>query len=783
MSTKLTPRSLFDRTFHDYLVDPLKVLFAKPELVRPAVEARTPKKDEEPLWNRFVHYLQNSKEVASSFWQVFRLLTNQYVLIALFAVVLLGSDQGRDLLRSVGEQSWVHFVLAEIALILLGIFTWGSSRVQLMNLKIALKLSDEKGSRNLTAPTQTALGVGRILPRLTAIAPFVIFAAGLFRQNDDVWCILAHFAVTFFFLWYISAKLTVSPQIVDYSNEPDDLEDDLRIISFIDDRKYGLAWQTLFVTVFVTLGLVPITIYAIASYFNPNGSMIHIIGTAIGPLASVFVGFASMAVWTTLLIYWQGKFKLPIVLTTVVMVFYFSHYNNNHTIRANGGSVHTDRPEVAEHFGKWVESKKSHWLTKGDTVSMPVYFIAVEGGGIRAANWTAQVLNQLSSADSTFYDRTFAISGSSGGMVGSLMYQWLRKAQNDHAIAAEARARDSILYKFVSADYLSGSLLAFYGPDLLQNFLPFPVEYFDRARSFENAVEYEFCKATGLRGDTVSFFNFWEKDPYKYPSLLLQGTIVETAQRALYSNLKVSADIFPNTLDVHAYMEGDLSMARASSMCDRFPLIMPPGRIVEPGHNGKPLCNIVDGGYFENTGLLTLQQIIGALPKSNGGKILVQTTDAEGKPVNVHIKPVIIFIQNGDLDIAKPFQALPTEYSERYKGLSASFVTFLNLQNGKTINTINDLRRCCERDALFDFCVFRLNRNSGVELPLGWFISKDAAKDIQQQALRMHNPSNSADMTARANSAMLEWLKDHARDSTKQRSWEIAFKPLREYER
>jgi hypothetical protein len=55
-------------------------------------------------------------------------------------------------------------------------------------------------------------------------------------------------------------------------------------------------------------------------------------------------------------------------------------------------------------------------------VQRPVFLVASEGGGIRSAYWTAQVLARLHAQVKDFDRRTFALSGVSGGAVGMAAY-------------------------------------------------------------------------------------------------------------------------------------------------------------------------------------------------------------------------------------------------------------------------------------------------------------------------------------------------------------------------
>jgi hypothetical protein len=52
-----------------------------------------------------------------------------------------------------------------------------------------------------------------------------------------------------------------------------------------------------------------------------------------------------------------------------------------------------------------------------------VHFVSTEGGGIRAAVWTAFALQRFAERDAQFLARTFSISGVSGGAVGAAAFR------------------------------------------------------------------------------------------------------------------------------------------------------------------------------------------------------------------------------------------------------------------------------------------------------------------------------------------------------------------------
>src|SRR5207247_11291415 len=94
-----------------------------------------------------------------------------------------------------------------------------------------------------------------------------------------------------------------------------------------------------------------------------------------------------------------------------------SSLNDNHRVReAQGASAVPRGPEVREHFDQWIASPERERNPKR---RYPVVIVAAEGGGIRAAYWTATLLAAIQEKQPRFARPVYAIGGVSGGSVGA----------------------------------------------------------------------------------------------------------------------------------------------------------------------------------------------------------------------------------------------------------------------------------------------------------------------------------------------------------------------------
>lgn len=110
----------------------------------------------------------------------------------------------------------------------------------------------------------------------------------------------------------------------------------------------------------------------------------------------------------------------------------------------------------------------------------------------------------------------------------------------------------------------------------------------------------------------------------------------------------------------------DISLASAVSLSARFPLISPHANIRTP--SGRVIDRLVDGGYFDNSGMLTALELSRA----------IQTI------TNNAIKPVLIQISNHPVSIKLPGSDL-TGKPPRFRCPEQSFINQTDSQKNKQL--------------------------------------------------------------------------------------------------
>lgn len=257
-----------------------------------------------------------------------------------------------------------------------------------------------------------------------------------------------------------------------------------------------------------------------------------------------------------------------------------------------------DHSALQAHFLKWIEERADDLPSNA---SIPVYLVAAEGGGLRAAAWTMAVLSELDKASNSIFSRqTFAVSGVSGGSVGLGFYWECRLRNSKSPVNCGSR--------IVERDFLAPALarLLFVEPIRILPSLSLWIE--PRGRAFERTLEVASPSPEGrtrLAGafETVFDSNTPGKSP---PVVIFNATNVATGQRVYFSNvdLNIFDAVHANGLLPHG-LSVPVSFAMHTSA--RFPGISSPAKF--------GTYTLVDGGYRENTGVPELRYVLEAIER------------------------------------------------------------------------------------------------------------------------------------------------------------------------
>lgn len=634
--------------------------------------------------------------------------------------VFVSVAQGTEILRTVGEgmaggQSYGPRVTGFfIALVLWSLCSWYSARV--------LLYIDFPGAKR--APSYSRFAE-RFVPRLLGLVPFVIVGVGFMvaaapyaaGKEPKLWLHLfaglcALLAVVFFLFVFFRRRLFGLTSINHVS------------------RLKDLGWDTIVAVTVMHLGsLLLFVIFA----FDPVS-----IPQWLGMGTILFLAAASWVSAGSFLVYLGGRWQFPVMTILAIEAFIVSPWNDNHIIRTVPPQP-VDRLNVNQAFEKWYALVEKN---NGPGAPHPLFVVATEGGGIRAAYWTATVLGELQDRNPQFASHLFAISGVSGGSLGAVVFDGLLAQPKGDGSKLKDQA-DLIL----SQDFLSPALASMLYPDFVQRFLPFPVPHFDRGRALELGWEKgwrDTMKNNRLAG---SFVDLWNGETREWmPSLFLNGTSVEKGKRIITTNLRLTS-IFLDAEDAANTLASDqlpatkaschIPLSTAADMSARFAYVSPAGRFPNGSH-------VVDGGYFENSGATTALEIV----------TRIRTLCEFKKITNVDVKVIMISNdpQKGSLTIApakpgpSPSQKLRSESvtteGDHLEDATAPIYALLNTRDARGVYAQKAIAREQRRQKVNedpdvmpdtkDIVYFGL-RETEVPLPLGWMLSKEAARVMREQ--------------------------------------------------
>jgi len=264
-----------------------------------------------------------------------------------------------------------------------------------------------------------------------------------------------------------------------------------------------------------------------------------------------------------------------------------------------------DRPTIREAALGWYGQAEKLYHKDGHNKQKPVpmLVIASAGGGIRAAYWTATVLerlqNDLQQKGQAVDKLLFAISGVSGGSVGAM----------DYIAALHAGDKPTA---YLQSDFLAPAIASLVFADGPSNFLP-DFGQVDRGTALERSLE---DGSKGYLG--YSFLSFFpnKSDLSKSwrPALLLNATHQETGRRIIASNIKIEKDTFLDSFDELELLGSDMRASTVAHNSARFTYVSPAGKLVpqigpDPASKVANRGYVIDGGYFENYGALTALEL------------------------------------------------------------------------------------------------------------------------------------------------------------------------------
>lgn len=244
----------------------------------------------------------------------------------------------------------------------------------------------------------------------------------------------------------------------------------------------------------------------------------------------------------------------------------------------------------------------------------PRLLIASEGGGVRAAYWTARVLAGLQDADPGWAARIVAMSGVSGGSMG--MAVW-RACLRSRPTGERAMTR-CVQRGFDRLDALSPLLGGLLFEDVWMRLLP-------------TDALCDAATGCGLRSRALGFEREWMRAFPRLaqplgprwpgePDLLLNSTVVESGNRALLGTRRFAPGELPGAEDLLASgrVRSEPALVTAAHTSARFPFTNPLASLPALPASSPAAAHLVDGGYHDNSGTASLADLLTLLRQDAG---------------------------------------------------------------------------------------------------------------------------------------------------------------------
>jgi hypothetical protein len=410
----------------------------------------------------------------------------------------------------------------------------------------------------------------------------------------------------------------------------------------------------------------------------------------------------------------------------------------------------------------------------------PLIIVGTSGGGIRAAYWTAEILDALTSVPATAPEpgcahsvpagsRLFAASGVSGGSLGLVSYVSRLQTSGQAAASVSApasttkpttkpttRPTTSWYQHGLGDDYLSPALSWGLFVDLPNSLIGLPVP--DRARILEESWEHSQPALGKLRLDDLYRRALPDEQASGswIPLVFLNGTQEESgcrfatspialnvpasangspdhdplACRSLQGNPQLRLETLSNFTDY--LCEGqDVRLSTAALLSARFPFVSPSGHLRRCGKPGAAAeyTYIVDGGYAERTGGLTALALLDRI------KPLIDAHNAavKAKGTGRTITPLYVQLENGYETVATAVTgAQPAEAQVPTNTIAA-------VRNAVEWSAQQAVRQAVGADAYQRLSTVP---GPGVQAPLGWVLSPFARDELVDQMARLKATTN-----------------------------------------
>ena len=211
-----------------------------------------------------------------------------------------------------------------------------------------------------------------------------------------------------------------------------------------------------------------------------------------------------------------------------------------------------DYSTVENNYQKNLQTLRAYtanFLKRDTNSNAPIYLIASDGGGLRAAYWNLLLMHHLDTLQTDFYKHVFMTTGASGGCIGQGMYAYLNgknKTETERADIIDSIGRSN----FLSADFVG--LVSRAPIAAMTPFLPL--------NNWEDRMEAMARHYFAIAGESEKEYPAFKNKPYgslwaaeknydKLPIFIVNTTRAEDGLRGIVHPLTPNLDSPPGLID------------------------------------------------------------------------------------------------------------------------------------------------------------------------------------------------------------------------------------------
>lgn len=386
-------------------------------------------------------------------------------------------------------------------------------------------------------------------------------------------------------------------------------------------------------------------------------------------------------------------------------------------------------------LNKWLEKKAKP--NNGNRI--PVIFVSIEGGGIYSAAYSSLLLEKLSRIEG-FKEHLFVISGVSGGSVGATLYVSALKNKLLLENPVDTTNQHPIK-EFLEIDHLSpiiGATFFLEPVNFINPFARFGLHLKDRSKYLEDSLALREPLGTFFNDDILTY-----NEKFEFPFLVINSTNAKNGSRVVFSPINIGGENLnkleeqnndtvndekkkkgvPPFYHFKSFIGEDKSVTigAAAVASARFPIVSPPATLGD----GRENAYLVDGGYYENSGASTLNDIMNEILFQNNPRKFGQSIQTRKIRDNVVDKYKFLFIRIGN-DFEYETNKGNFYFGEFTAPLSALYSSRIERQYSDLLQSRFILEAHCKESI---YVRFRINP-SHLKLPLGWDVSKKSVNNI-----------------------------------------------------